>query len=370
MERAKKEKLKRKKGFRRVGKPEYNIDKKREFATNVLDYLAVNKGESFDPNTWTYTSKNGKQKTVVKDDVNEVVSCSSEDSELNDYRKPYTGKRIKKDKRSLIDLGKIRRARTGGWKKKTQLSSYIDIDKLDIDHENVIPESGEHMENYLTNDDVKYLDRNDLDFQRYYLHNQKSYQGISLGGGTDGSEDTLPYEMKIMFLASKVSQLKAQYWSAKYYDINNRLRNWMYSETIWSENLTAEITPDPKVIAEKKLNYQLQGREGRRVMRMKERQENRKKLLENDTQKLFNKPTILYKNIRNPLNEKFEREQFEKQLEENKTTMDLEKIPYFIPNRNYLDWKEKMIAIVAVPLKQEDSYTYEEYRAWRRCGRW
>jgi hypothetical protein len=222
--------------------------------------------------------------------------------------------------RSLIERGGFKRARTGGWKKKTQLSSYIDIDKLDIDPENVIPEDGEHMENYLTNDDIEYLDRNDLDFQRYYLYKQKSFQKISLGGrGTDGSEDTLPYEMKVMFLASKVCQLKAKYWSVKYHDINNRLRNWMYSEGIWSENPTAEIKPDPKVIAEQKLDYELQGREGRRVMRLKERQENRKKLLENDMQKLFNKPTILYKNIRNPLNEKFEREQFEMQLEEKKT---------------------------------------------------
>jgi hypothetical protein len=80
--------------------------------------------------------------------------------------------------------------------------------------------------------------------------------------------------------------------------------------------------------------------------------------------KLFNKPTILYKNLRNPLNEKFEREQFEKQIEEKKMWMDLEKIPYFIPNLNYLDWKEKMIPVVAIPLKQEDCYTYEEYKGW------
>jgi hypothetical protein len=64
------------------------------------------------------------------------------------------------------------------------------------------------------------------------------------------------------------------------------------------------------------------------------------------------------------LNEKFEREQFQKQLEEKKAWMKLEKIQYIIPDWNYLDSKEKMIAIVAVPLKQEDCYTYEEYRAW------
>jgi hypothetical protein len=286
MERAKEEKLRQKRCFRRVWKPKYSIDKKKEFATNVLDYLAVNKGEPSDPKTWTHTRKNGKQTIIANDDVNEVESLSS-DVDLNDYRRSNTDRtRRKKDKRklpltlndeelypnwSLIEHGKIKRARTGGWKKKTQLSSYIDIDKLDIDPEKIIPEDGEHMENYLTNDDIEYLDRNDLDFQRYYLHNLKTFQGIDLGGGTDGSEDTLPYPMKIMFLASKVCQLKTQYWSAKYHDINNRLRDWMYSDTIWSENSTAKITPDPKVIAEKKINYENQGREGRRIMRMKER---------------------------------------------------------------------------------------------------
>jgi hypothetical protein len=134
MERTKEEKLRQKTGMRRVRKPVFSVERKREFATNVLNYLTVNKGESFDPSTWTYTSKNGEQKTVVKDDKNELVSCSSEDSELNDYRKQYTGKRTKKDKRklpltlndeelypnvrSLIERGRIRRARTGGWKKR------------------------------------------------------------------------------------------------------------------------------------------------------------------------------------------------------------------------------------------------------------
>jgi hypothetical protein len=381
MEKAKEEELRQKTSNRRERNP--TVDRKREFATNVLNYLAINKGESFDPKKWTYTNKNGKTKTIANDDENEVYSCSS-DADLSDYRKSYTDmKRKKKDNtklpltengeelyrevRSLIERGRIRRANTGCWKKKTQLSSYIDIDKLDINDENVARENGEHMENYLTNDDMEYLDRNDMDFQKYYLYNQKSFAGINLGKGErryDQKEDTLPYEMKIMFLASKVCQLRTQYWSAKYYDINNRFRDWMYSETIWLENPTAEFTPDPKVVAEKKLDYQLQGREGRRQMRMKERGENRKKMLENDMQKLFNKQTILYKNLRNLLNEKFEREQFEKQLEEKKMWMDLEKIPYFLPNPIYLDWKEKMIPVVAIPLKQEDCYTYEEYRTW------
>jgi hypothetical protein len=154
------------------------------------------------------------------------------------------------------------------------------------------------MENHLTNDDIEYLDRNDMHFQTYYLNNQKTFAGI--------------YEMKIMFLASKVCQLKAQYWSAKYHNINNRLRDWMYSENIWLQDPDAKFTPDPQVVAEKKISYDNQGREGRRLTRLKERGENREKMLENDMQKLFNKPTILYKNIRNPLNEKFEREQFEK----------------------------------------------------------
>jgi hypothetical protein len=90
MERAKPEKLRQKRGFGRVGKPNYSIDRKREFATNVLDYFAVNKGEPSDPKMWTHIRKNGKQTIIANNDVVEVESLSS-DVDLNDCRGNNTG---------------------------------------------------------------------------------------------------------------------------------------------------------------------------------------------------------------------------------------------------------------------------------------
>jgi hypothetical protein len=107
----------------------------------------------------------------------------------------------------------------------------------------------------------------------------------------------------------------------------------MYSEVLLLENPTAhDIKSDPKRNAEQKLNFQNQGREGRRLTRLNERHVNRKNIVENDKKTFFNKPTFLYKNIRNPLNDKFERDEFEKGLEEKKLFMNVEKIPYYILN--------------------------------------
>jgi hypothetical protein len=160
----------------------------------VLRYQAINKNETFLPDTLRYKSKNGEERTLVYDDENEVVSYSSDDAELNDYRKRNTAPRIKKDKRkkpltdndeelyphvkTLIEEGYFKKEHVSGWKKKSSLSNYIDIDKLDVDYEKVIPEDGEHLEKKLTEDDYVYLDRKDTDFVNYYLHNQKTYGGL------------------------------------------------------------------------------------------------------------------------------------------------------------------------------------------------
>jgi hypothetical protein len=77
------------------------VDKKKEFATKVLNYLAINKGEPSDPKKWTHRRKDGKQITIDNDDVVEVESLSS-DVDPEDYSKPYTGqRRKKKDKRKF-----------------------------------------------------------------------------------------------------------------------------------------------------------------------------------------------------------------------------------------------------------------------------
>jgi hypothetical protein len=227
-----------------------DINNKRERAVNWLDFLTINKDNSFVPNTRRFNSKKEgykKQGTILMD-YNVVISSDDDDDDLNYFRKDKTVKKMKKLKRKLpltlndeelypqvrklIDYGWFKRKHATSFNKKSQLSSYIDIDKVDINYENVYPEDGEHMENHLRDDDITYLDRTDADFQKYYLENQKSYAGISLGGKKDPKEYMLSYELKIMFLTSKLCKLKSQFWSRKYHDINDKMRNFVYSEVI------------------------------------------------------------------------------------------------------------------------------------------
>jgi hypothetical protein len=72
MERAKEEKLKQKTYTHRVVKS--NLRDKEELVGNVLRYQAINKNETFLPDTLRYESKNGEQKTIVYDDEDEVIS--------------------------------------------------------------------------------------------------------------------------------------------------------------------------------------------------------------------------------------------------------------------------------------------------------
>jgi predicted pyridoxine 5'-phosphate oxidase superfamily flavin-nucleotide-binding protein len=60
-----------------------------------------------------------------------------------------------------------------------------------------------------------------------------------------------------------------------------------------------------------------------RQTRMNERHVNRRNIMENDMKTLFNYPMHIYINIRNPLNDKFEKEQVQKNIEEKKTFMNL-----------------------------------------------
>jgi hypothetical protein len=83
------------------------------------------------------------------------------------------------------------------------------MDKLDVDDEKVILEDREHLEKQLTGDDFVYLDRRDIDFYNYYLNNQKSYSGISLGKKNLKKDYTLLYELKVMFIACKICKNKS-----------------------------------------------------------------------------------------------------------------------------------------------------------------
>jgi hypothetical protein len=177
-----------------------------------------------------------------------------------------------------------------------------------MDHDNVFPEYGEDMEKHLTNDDIQYLDRVYTDFFNYYLNNQKSFPVISLGK-KDPRERMILYELKILFLACKLCKQKTQYWSSKYHDITNKIRSFIQSENILSGNPNAHYSKaDPKYKLEQKLDPNVSAQERRRLIKMNEQHNERKNIVENDMSKLFNKPTYTYKNIRNRLNEKFEKE--------------------------------------------------------------
>jgi hypothetical protein len=219
------------------------------------------------------------------------------------------------------------------------------------------------------------MDRPDTDFYKYYLLDQKSFKGINLGKGKrDPKEYTLPDELKVLFLACKVCKLKTQYWSAKYHDIANKIRRFMNAENMFADN---PKDPYYEINLKKYPNQNLNPKpyvpyhERIRLIRKNERDVNRRNAVESDTKKLFNKQNdtnnIMYafKSIRNPLNDKFERKQIKKEIEERKVTMDLTKIPYYKPNPIYNYWENEMVPIVPVPEKQEDCYTYEEHRAFK-----
>jgi hypothetical protein len=74
LERAKEEKLRQKAYTHRVVKS--NLHDKEELVGNVLRYQAINKNETFLPDTLRYKSKNGEQRTIALDDEDEVVSYS------------------------------------------------------------------------------------------------------------------------------------------------------------------------------------------------------------------------------------------------------------------------------------------------------
>jgi hypothetical protein len=103
---------------------------------------------------------------------------------------------------------------------------------------------------------------------------------------------------------------------------------------MFSDNPKARyIKAHQKHHPEQNLHPYVPYRERMRLTRMNERDVNRKNIVQNEIGKLFNKPTILYKNIRNPLNEKFERDKFEKRKSERVMFLNLKNIPYYKPNQ-------------------------------------
>jgi hypothetical protein len=248
------------------------------------------------------------------------------------------------------------------------------MEKIDMDPKNLILEDGEYLENKLREDDFFYMDRSDTDFYKYYLLDQKSYRGISLGGKRDPKEYTLPEELKVLFLACKLCKLKTQYCSDKYHDISNKIRSFMNAENMFADNpKDPNYKINSKKYSDQNLNLQpyVPYHERMRQTRKNERHVNRRNAVEGDMKNLFNKPNDpdnimnVFKSIRNPLNDKFERKQIEKEIEERKLIMDLKKIAYYRPNLIYNYWKSEIVPIIPVPEKQEDVYTYEEHRAFK-----
>jgi hypothetical protein len=69
----------------------------------------------------------------------------------------------------------------------------------------------------------------------------------------------------------------------------------------------------------------------------------------------------VHKCIRNPFNDEWEREEFEKRNKDR--IFDFEKIKYYIPIQTLNTWKQNLMSIIPVLLSLEDCQTYEEWRA-------
>jgi hypothetical protein len=88
MERAKEDQLRQKTNIRRVGMVESDINNKKENVGKWLNFMSINKNESFLPNTKRFNSiKEGynRQGTILLDDDNVVISSDDDDDDLNDF---------------------------------------------------------------------------------------------------------------------------------------------------------------------------------------------------------------------------------------------------------------------------------------------
>jgi hypothetical protein len=65
----------------------------------------------------------------------------------------------------------------------------------------------------------------------------------------------------------------------------------------------------------------------------------------------------VYNGIRNPLNDDWEGEEFEKRNKDR--IFDFEKIKYNIPKQTCNTWEQNLMPIIPVPLSREDCRTYK-----------
>jgi hypothetical protein len=180
--------------------------------------------------------------------------------------------------RSLIEHGYFRKKHARDKYKKSSISSFIDINNLDMDHQKAFPDYGKDLGKYMTNDDIQYLDRVDTDFFKYYMDNARSFAGIKLEKGEDLRHRTIPYDLKVMFLACKLCKFKTQYFSAKYHEIANKIRSFIREENTLSANPTAHYSKaDPKYMSERKIDPNISKQEQERLIRMNERHKKKKK---------------------------------------------------------------------------------------------
>jgi hypothetical protein len=118
-----------------------------------------------------------------------------------------------------------------------------------------------------------------------------------------------------MFIASKICKNKSQYLSQKYYDINNKIRAYMYAENMFEDNPKLEyLKVDSKHFPDQNLHPYVPYGERIKQTRKNRQNVNKKNMIKNNMKKLFRDPNklYLYKHIRNQLDDKFERERFEK----------------------------------------------------------
>jgi hypothetical protein len=103
----------------------------------------------------------------------------------------------------------------------------------------------------------------------------------------DDDHSDLSYEEKVMLIASKLCKSKMDFWSKKLQDLNNKLRSYITYQNRYTKSSRASCYD----ILNTKANYFPST---------------------DDYYKMSQPLKYVYKNIRNPFNDEWEREKFEK----------------------------------------------------------
>jgi hypothetical protein len=120
------------------------------------------------------------------------------------------------------------------------------------------------------------------------MHNSKESVKVNDNDNNKNNEDHPDlYEEKVMFLATKLCKSKIDFWSKKLQDINNKLQSYVSYQNTYTKSSRAAWYD----ILNTKANYFPST---------------------DDYYKMTQPLKYVYKGIRNPFNDEWEREEFEK----------------------------------------------------------